>query len=96
MASSRHVANAAYSRERGERITQLQYFLLAHNYYLCCLVGVLAVANFRELRHGEVRRIHLPRTRVNKPGTAVPSLRLLARANKVVESSTRYINSEGA
>ena len=43
----------------------------------------------------ELRRIPLPRTRMNKPGTAAPSLRLLALANKVVESSARYINSEG-
>src|SRR5215213_8024597 len=47
--------NAAYSCERGWRITQLHPFFLAQKDYLCCLVGVLDVANFSELRIGEVR-----------------------------------------
>ena len=51
-ASTGHVTAAAYSCERGERITQLQYFLQLF-------------ANFGELRHYEVRRIPLPRTPVN-------------------------------
>ena len=50
---------------------------------------------FRQFQ-GEVRRISLPRTRLNKAGTAVPSLRLLALANRVVERRPPYINSEGA
>jgi hypothetical protein len=42
----------------------------------------------------ELPRIPIPRIRVNKKaGTALPSLRLLALANKVVEQRTRYINS---
>jgi hypothetical protein len=38
---------------------------------------------------------NLPRTGVNKAGTALPSLRLLALANRVVERRP-YINNEGA
>jgi hypothetical protein len=44
----------------------------------------------------ELRRISLPRTRVNKAGMAIPSLRLLKLANRVVERRPRYIYSEGA
>ena len=43
-----------------------------------------------------LRRIPLPRTPVNKAGMAIPSLRLLKLANRVVERRPRYINSEGA
>jgi hypothetical protein len=58
--------NAAYSCERGWRITQMHPFFLAQKDYLCCLVGALDVANFSELRKAEVRRIALPRTRLNR------------------------------
>jgi hypothetical protein len=43
----------------------------------------------------ELLRIPLPRTPLNKARMAIPSLRLLKLANRVVESSTRYISSEG-
>src|SRR5918999_239267 len=44
-----------------------------------------------------LRRCHLlPRTRANRAETALPSLRVLALANRVVEQRPRYIDSEGA
>jgi len=50
-----------------------------------------------ELRQDEVvRTVGLPHTRVNKAGTALPSLRVLALANRVVQKRPRYIDSEGA
>jgi hypothetical protein len=61
VASSLHVMNAAYSRERGGRITQLQYLLL--NYVNRVLRW--STSNFLELRQHEVRIIHIPRTSVN-------------------------------
>jgi hypothetical protein len=44
----------------------------------------------------ELPRISLPRTRANRAEMALPSLRLLALANRVVGRRPRYINSEGA
>src|SRR5919112_2870263 len=41
-------------------------------------------ANFLELRKAEGRRIPLPRTPMNKAGTALPLLRVLALADRVV------------
>ena len=53
VASSCHVTSAAYSCERGGRITQMQYLLQLF-------------ANFRELRQREVPRRPLSRSRVDK------------------------------
>ena len=38
--------------------------------FLCFILFVIVLANFSELRMGEVRRIPLPRTPVNKGYTA--------------------------
>jgi hypothetical protein len=56
------VTKAAYSCEKGGRITQLQYFLL-----LSLRTSKNSVtAKFAEIVKDEIRRIPLPRTPVNK------------------------------
>src|SRR5215208_4218179 len=57
-----HVTSAAYSCERGGRITQLQYLLQLSS----PTAENAQTANFGEFYEGEVRRIPIPRTQVNK------------------------------
>ena len=91
--SSCHVTAAAYSWQRGGRITQLQYLL--H----------FPLRNFGESPKGEVRRILLPRTTVNKgkkregrggsrPRCALAlRLRNVYRSSKTVESRPAQMHS---
>src|SRR5215212_11633609 len=83
---SPHVTSTAYSCERGGRITQLQYFL-----QLSLRTSENPQnANFVEFYEREVRRIPIPRTRVNKGirkgrGLTVPAQREpLPEINKLV------------
>jgi hypothetical protein len=54
--------------------------------------GVLGADNFLELRHGEVRRIYLPRTRVNKDKKQA----LLVHGERLVAFSQRELGWLGA